>query len=351
MREDKYLWSQGRWIWVCAALYGRLERRPEYLESAAATAEFILRHGRDGQGRWLFAVTGDGAPLEGPTSIFADCFAIYGLSELYRILPDRRFIDTAVETYRRVRARVEEEDFDEIAPATMVPNARPHSVPMILTEVANELAVTTGEGEFERDAEGYALSVMDRFVDAGTNLVHEWRTREYAPLGPPHGTYVDIGHGIESMWFVLHWARRRGRRDLYSRGAAVLRRHIEEGWDPVHGGLFHSMDTRGAPPADPHWDKKLWWTHSEALYALLLVEALTGERWCGEWFNRILEWCNAHFPLADGSEWRQRLNRQGEPVTDVVALPVKDPFHLARALILMIELLREQSAAAAGGKR
>ena len=38
-------------------------------------------------------------------------------------------------------------------------------------------------------------------------------------------------------------------------------------------------------------------------------------------------------------EWIQIRNRLGEPESKVVALPVKDPFHIARNLILIIDLL------------
>jgi N-acylglucosamine 2-epimerase len=38
-------------------------------------------------------------------------------------------------------------------------------------------------------------------------------------------------------------------------------------------------------------------------------------------------------------EWRQKLQRDFTPMTGVVALPVKDPFHLPRSLILQIERL------------
>ena len=28
---EKYIWSQARWVWVCSALYNRIEKRPEFL--------------------------------------------------------------------------------------------------------------------------------------------------------------------------------------------------------------------------------------------------------------------------------------------------------------------------------
>lgn len=58
-----------------------------------------------------------------------------------------------------------------------------------------------------------------------------------------------------------------------------------------------------------------------------------------QWYQRVHEWSFAHFPMAGLGEWRQRLDRQGRPVTDLVALPVKDPFHLPRAVILILQLL------------
>ena len=64
-----------------------------------------------------------------------------------------------------------------------------------------------------------------------------------------------------------------------------------------------------------------------------------GESWCEKWFEQIYEWSFAHFLMPDIGEWRQRLDRAGKPVTNVVALPVKDPFHLPRALILSLERL------------
>ena len=81
---DKFIWSQARSVWTFSALYNRIEPRPEFLEAAENSVRFLLAHGRDDRGRWVYHTDREGRVLEGATSIYADCFAIYG-SE--RILP------------------------------------------------------------------------------------------------------------------------------------------------------------------------------------------------------------------------------------------------------------------------
>ena len=50
-------------------------------------------------------------------------------------------------------------------------------------------------------------------------------------------------------------------------------------------------------------------------------------------FSRLAEEAAA----VDGAEWLQVRDRNGRPLDRVVALPVKDPFHIARALLLVLE--------------
>ena len=152
------------------------------------------------------------------------------------------------------------------------------------------------------------------------------------------------GHAIESMWFVMHRAMARNDRQTIRDAAEVLRWHLEKGWDPEYGGIFLGMDADGGPPLMPNSDTKLWWPHTEALYGLLLAHKLTGESWCEHWFDQIYEWSFEHFMMPETGEWRQRLDRAGKPITTIVALPVKDPFHLPRTLILSLELLRDADA-------
>src|SRR5690606_31484702 len=130
----------------------------------------------------------------------------------------------------------------------------------------------------------------------------------YEELPPPEGTYVVPGHAIESMWFIMHWARRHGDLAVIHQAAEVLRWHLEAGWDPEHGGIFLGIDAEGREPFLPHAEVKAWWPHTEALYALLLAWELTGERWCLDWYWKMHEWSFAHFPMPETGEWWQRLD-------------------------------------------
>ena len=61
--------------------------------------------------------------------------------------------------------------------------------------------------------------------------------------------------------------------------------------------------------------------------------------WWLEWHERVREYSFAHYPVSPHGEWRQKLDRQDRPLEETVALPVKDPFHLPRALICCIDVL------------
>ena len=91
------------------------------------------------------------------------------------------------------------------------------------------------------------------------------------------------------------------------------------------------------------WSDKLWWVHSEALYTSLLCYHETGEDRFIDWYDRLFEYTFTTFPNPDREirEWVQIRGRDGTPHDQVVALPVKDPYHIIRNIILLLELLQQ----------
>ena len=66
---DKFIWLQGREVWLFSMLYNKVEKRPEWLECALQGAEFLKKYGHDGNYNWYFSLTRDGRPLVDPYNI------------------------------------------------------------------------------------------------------------------------------------------------------------------------------------------------------------------------------------------------------------------------------------------
>jgi len=99
------------------------------------------------------------------------------------------------------------------------------------------------------------------------------------------------------------------------------------------------VDIEGRPALQLEWDMKLWWVHTEALYALLLAEKLTGDPKWRSWYERVHEYSFSRFADPEYGEWYGYLHRDGS-----VAIPAKGGrwkgcFHLPRALLRCWKLL------------
>jgi len=345
LSEDRYLWSQLRAIWTFAGLYNRIERRPLWLKHARDIFEFVAAHGRDAEGRWCFRAAPDGRILTGATSIYADGFAIMGFAELYQATGDPRVLALAMATFEQVLPRLDRWAEMATTPYDIPPGMKAHGVSMIFSHAFDLLARVTPDERVAQAAEYHCHEVMDGYLRADSGLVMEYVNLDGTLADTPAGRTVVPGHAIESMWMQLHQLQKRGDTARIARAVAAIRRHFEFGWDHEYGGLLLGRDAAGQEPVHWKWhDTKVWWPATESLYALLLAHHHSGEPWCLELYRRLHDYAFTHYPCREHGEWRQRLDRQGRPITTVVALPVKDPFHLPRAVILAIELLAQPPA-------
>jgi N-acylglucosamine 2-epimerase len=217
---------------------------------------------------------------------------------------------------------------------------RVHGLPMIFSLVLWELGQLLDERRYRQAALAMSEDVVSNFYRPDRDMLLERVASDNSEYPAPEGTTIVPGHVIEGMWFRIHIARDMKHHQQIAQACRLIRRHAELGWDNDFGGLFHAIDADGrADAAWPFPDCKIWWTHTEALYALLLAYECTGEPWCLEWYGRVHEYSFRVFPVEGHGEWTQRLDRRGRSISDTVCLPVKDPFHLPRALIYCIEVL------------
>jgi len=340
--RDKWLWSQWRAVWVFGKLYEDFGRETRWLDAARHVHDFAARHGWDDAARaWRLCVDAEGRCIRGCESIYVDGFAIYGLTQYARVTGSDAAVTLARRTADAVIPRLQT-PHESLAtfPYPVPAGMSAHGLPMIFCLVLWELGQLLDDATYRDAALSLARDVMTRFARADRGLVLERVAVDGGEAPPPLGTAVVPGHVLESMWFQIHIARDRGDEATIQRACELIRRHLEVGWDAAHGGLLLAVDADGA--SDVGWnyaDTKLWWPQVEGMYAALLAYEHTRAAWALAWFERLWDYCFAHYPVAGHGEWTQRLDRRGRPIRDVVALPVKDPFHLPRALIYMIQTL------------
>lgn len=338
---DKYVWSQLRAIWTFSALYHKIERKQEYLDVATHIFNFITKYGRNEKGEWYFCLDQNGKPLfDGATSIYCDGFAIYGFTEFARASGNQEAIDLARQAYANVQPRLARPGSYQTHPLPIPAGAKAHGISMIFASAFGELGEYLNDRAVIDAALDHANQVMDVFLHPEHKRLYEFVRLDNSLLDMPPGRAVNPGHAIESMWFMLRIFQRENAKARMRQAIEAIKWHIELGWDEEYGGILLARDAEGSF-WENKWDMKIWWPHTEALYALLLAYSISKEDWCLDWFKRVHDYSFSHFPVPEYGEWIQNLDRQGNKLETTVALPVKDPFHLARALIYSVGVLEQ----------
>ena len=357
---DKFTWSQGRFVWLLARA-ARLAQQGlltvdagRALDIARDGARFLLEHAvREDATTW-FVVGRRGGRPESPgqpeRSVYAEWFTVMGLAELARSTGERHWLEAAWPVLERSRA-------DHLAgtaptPPYQIPEGHEAYGPRMI--VANTLLVYAQAAE----ALGVAGAEREQLREAvEAVLSHRLPDGTFSEMpGPDPQSLVSRhrvpGHGIEGIWVVLEALELLG--DERDRAPLLesLDALCELGWDREHGGLLRYCDREG--PVAPRgktsgtayeqllgstWSTKLWWVHSEAAATTAIAARRYGSESAATWHRRIWDYTLATFPGGqEGEEWIQIRDREGAPLDQVVALPVKDPFHICRNLMQMVEL-------------
>jgi len=333
---DRFLWSQGRALWMFSALYNRIEKKQEWLDVATRIFRYLCTHGRDAEGRWMFRLDGEGNVLETDVSIFVDGFVMNGMGEYYLATKDKQAAEIAVATYENVRDRLHRPGSYNIKPYDIPPGIENLGVNMIFSSFFYQLGRAVDRSDI-RD-EGYKLAVhlLRDFHEPGCDIYTEFVTIDHSPSDNPLTEVCVAGHVIEAMWFLIAIFEETGEKDLIAECCKAIHRHIELACDKQCGGLRLAVNVKGKE--EVAWGKadcKPWWVQLEALVATAYAYRLTGEKWAFDWHEIIRRFAYDHYPVPTG-EWTQWLDRYGKK-TGTAALPVKDMFHLPRALMVLID--------------
>lgn len=342
---DKAMWLQGRAVWMFSKLYNEVEQRDEWLEAAQHIYEFMIENGFDDDGRMFFSVTRDGKPLRKRRYLFTETFAIIGCSEYARATGDAQALQRAVDTYHLVLDHLNHPEKLEPKIFRETRQAKAHNIYMILLATTQELRLVADENSlYQQIADDAVYQILNHFLNDDEKAVFETIGMENERLDSVEGRRITPGHAMESAVFIMHEAMEKGDMSLIPRAVKMIDYSMDIGWDKQYGGLLYFVDLEGKPPTRLEWDMKLWWTHSEALYALLLAYHLTSDVKYFNWFEQMHEWSFEHFSDSDFGGWYGYLHRDGTLSTPLKGGMWKGFFHTPRALWLCWTLLGKMLA-------
>ena len=330
---DKFIWLQGREVWLFAMLYNRVEKRQEWLDCAIQGAEFLKKYGHDGNLNWYFPLDRQGNPLVEPYNIFSYTFATMAFGQLSIATGNQEYADIAKRTFDIILSKQDNPKgkWNKAYPGTR--SLKNFALPMILCNLALEIEPLLDEAFIEKTMDTCIHEVMDVFLRPELGgIVVENVNADGSLSDTFEGRQLTPGHAIEAMWFIMDLGKRLNRPELIEKAVQTTLKMIDYGWDKQYGGIYYFMDRKGCPPQQLEWDQKLWWVHIETLISLIKGYQLTGNKECLQWFEKVHHYTWEHFKDPKHREWWGYLNRQGEVLLDLKGGKWKGCFHVPRGL-------------------
>lgn len=331
---DKFIWLQGRQIWMFAKMYNTVEKKQEWLDIAIHGAEFLEQYGHDGNYNWYFALDQKGNPLTEPYNIFSYTFATMAFGQLHLATGNEKYAEITKKTFEIILKRQQnpKDKWNKAYPGTR--SLKNFALPMILCNLALEIEHLVEKDFLNQLMENCIHEVMDVFYRPDLDgIIIENVTMEGELSDTFDGRLINPGHAIEAMWFIMDLGERLVRPELIEKALEITLKMIDYGWDKKHGGIFYFMDRKGYPTQQLEWDQKLWWVHLETLISLLKGYKLTGSKECLDWFEKIHHYTWNHFKDKEYREWFGYLNRQGEVLLPLKGGKWKGCFHVPRGLL------------------
>lgn len=314
--EEKFIWYQGRAIWVYSFLYNNFGQQAEYFEIARKTREFMLKHMYLGEGRWAELVLRDGTLIRGAepgSDIYGWLFAANGLSEYCKISGDPADISLIQES---VRAAVKAYDSPYYQQGTDLEGLRIQGHSMILIRLLTQFLKDHSDEQLEELMDFHLDKLMTSFYHPGYRISNERLNHDYSRIAGEEG-WMFLGHSLETQWMVMHLALQKQDKELFDKAKGNFKRYLEMGWDYIFDGwasedyyVFDGEDHR----LGTDYSTKTMWAHTEILIGCMMVIENSGEAWAWDWYQRTWDYVKKTFRRGAGA-WEQAVNRQGEPIS------------------------------------
>jgi len=329
----KYVWLLARQVWMFSKLYNNVDKNKKWLKIAKHGYEFLKQFAITKNRRVYFSLTENGLPVYLQRKIFSECFYAIALSEYSKAINSNIILieaKTMTEFVLDLSA-----DSKKVGREKLKGNKglKPLAIPMILLNVIEEVSGSNFT-YYQKEIIDLINEVKKHFVNGKVyeNIYEDGSIEEKTS----EGRLLNPGHAIEAGWFLKHWAIKLNDNNIDKMANNIIRNSYDIGWDNEYEGLFYFLDSKGFSPTPLEWSMKLWWVHTEAIYANLLLYSTTKSESDWKRFIQVKDYTFKNFRDEKYGEWFGYLNREGKVTHKFKGGPYKGFFHIPRALFYSI---------------
>ncbi len=308
---------QGRGILIHSYVYNHLRRDAALLEDAKRSLDFLLTYFPQDDGWWAAEVTREGAIVE---PFAGDPFGMYygieGMQELAWATDDRELARQSMELFKDLFAKVHNPRF-----VFGLGLGDPHEAQrglhgantfMMDLHIATQMLRRWDDAGVREIADRSVDAMMNHYYNEELGILNEYAYADFTKR-EEDVTKSNLGHGIEIMWMVMEEAMRRGDDELYREAKRRMRRHLDLGWDHIHGGISEWINVdKGCHdwgPASPrgsgltfhgigeYMHIKPLWAVNEAVVGCMIAIAHDGDAWAMDYLDACQHVLDEKFSL------------------------------------------------------
>ena len=335
-----------RIIWAFSAAYEAL-REPEYLEAARWACDWLLAHFIDADnGGVYWSVTAAGERLDEKKQLYAQGFAIYGLSEYYKVSGDPKALAAAAALYQIVEDRFADSEHGGYIEALARDFSPLADMSLSAHDINADKTMNSHLHLLEAYANLYRVWPDASLRDALVRLIDLTCTRVMAPSGHlqlyfrrdwsvlPGG--VSYGHDIETSWLLLECAFATGDIDVVSR----VRPYAQAMGCAGNEGLLPDGSMRYEQLLDGSFDdSRQWWVQAETVVGNIWLWKYHGDVAAAD--RALAAWAYIRDHLIDrkGGEWFWAILPDGSrDLAQPKAGFWKCPYHNTRMCLEILKL-------------
>jgi len=335
------------WTFSAAARDPRFEQKKSgYGEIALRAYEYLYANFYDTEyGGFYWSLDAAGNPANDKKQVYAQAFAIYGLSEYYLLSGNADALELALQTFALLekntfdhtlngyfeaysRSWVLLEDLrlsDKDANEAKTQNTHLH----VLEAYANLLRAAPENRQVATALENLIELFEQRFIDPESAHIHLFFNEKWQLKSD----IVSFGHDIEASWLLWDAAQALSNAAVQERLKPLCLKiadaTLREALDPDGAVLNERRNSDGRLDTD-----RIWWVQAEAILGFLNAWQMSGASIYREAAERCWQYTRTHLRDTEGGEWYWRVGRQGEhfPEEDKAGF-WKCPYHNGRMLL------------------